>query len=159
MSYEPSIKAKINVNKTQLKYIVGNSKYTYEELIKVIKALLENVLANTLIDIENFINTKVPKDTGILREDLRKILHTSKIVGNILKIIIGTNVDYAAEVNEYSTMKVRHWDKDPQAEGNFYDKLLIFTNERVKINLLKAKQELEKNTILTSKQLSKVKVS
>ena len=178
MSIRPSAKAKVGISVDDIKYIVGKSSYTYEEVVTTIRNLLGMVLRETIHDIELWIDNKVPKRTGALRKNLKLMLRTSKVVGNIMKLIIGTSIEYAERVNEYTTGQVRHFDttrehsgkkayspggipirlNDPQAVGFFYDKLLEFTKERVLINLAKAKYIITNSSDLTSRQLTKVEV-
>jgi len=177
MSIRPSVKEKVGLNVDDLKYIAGKSTYTYKEVVNIIRDLLSKVLKYTIQDIELWIDHKVPKRTGALRQNLKLSLRSSQVIGNILKIIIGTSIEYAERVNEYTTRQVRHYNtrkehsgkkvyahgvpvtlNDPEAVGHFFDRMLEFVEERVLINLSKAKYEIETSTKLTSRQLTRVEV-
>ena len=152
---------RIGVQKAQIKYIVGKTKgLTYEQVLSIIKSLLEEVLELTLTDMEEWIREKVPKRTGQLRDNLLKNIRSSRVKKGVLRLIIATSIDYAKEVNEMTTAQVRHSGTtrehsgkkayayyyghygpitldDPEAIGNFFDILVEYAKDRVLINLAK----------------------
>ena len=181
MSLSPKTRFKIPLRAADIKYLVEGSEYTYDEIKELISDMLNDVLTQTLLDINIWIDYHVPKRTGKLRFSLKKNLQSSNVSRNILKLIMGTAVDYAKEVNKMTQGQVRHtgtnkendgswayanyWGHsgriyldDPQAVGHFWDKLLSFTKERIIINLTKAKYELAKVSKLTTRKLTRVVV-
>lgn len=155
MSISPKTQFKIQVNKKYITYIAGNRNITAEEVKQTISDILSETLNITLTELEEWINKYVPKRTGQLRESLIRNLHSSRVKGMILRLILGTSLDYAEEVNEMSTAQVAHSGEkgyayyygnygpiilnDPEAIGNFWDELLDFAKRRILINLTKAK--------------------
>ena len=181
MSLSPKTRFKVPLNKDNIKYLVEGSNYTYEEIKELISNMLNDVLKQTLLDINIWIDYHVPKRTGQLRDNLKKHIQSSRVSKNILRVIMGTSIDYAKEVNKMTQGQVRHtgtnkendgswayanyWGHsgriyldDPQAVGHFWDKLLSFTKERIIINLTKAKYELAKGSKLTTRKLTHVVV-
>lgn len=156
---------KIGVQKAQIKYIAGKNKnLSYEQVLNLIINLLEEVLELTLIDLEVWIEKYVPKRTGQLRDNLLRNIRSSRVRNGVLRIIIATSIDYAAQVNEMTTAEVRHDSTDrehsgkkayayyyghygpitlddPDAIGSFFDKLGEYAKERVLINLAKMKHK------------------
>lgn len=159
MSLNPKTRLKVGVNKAQIKYIAGRvDNLSYEDVKDIIENLLREVLNLTLGNIEIWIEEKVPKRTGQLRDNLLLNLKSSRVNNGILRMIIGTAINYASEVNEYTTAQVRHFNtdrehsgkyayayygghygrihlNDPKAEGQFFVKLLEFAHQRILINL------------------------
>lgn len=158
----PKTRLKVGVNKAQIKYIAGRvDNLSYEDVKDIIENLLREVLNLTLGNIELWIEERVPKRTGQLQENLLRHLKSSRVSRGILRIVIGTAINYAADVNEMTTAMVRHhgtWREhsgkkayayyyghpgnppvvfldDPKAEGQFFEKLLTFAYDRVLINL------------------------
>ena len=156
---------KIGVKKAQIKYIAGKNKnLSYEQVLDIIISLLEEILELTLIDLEDWIETYVPKRTGQLRDNLLRNIRSSRVRNGVLRIIIATSIDYAEKVNEMSTAQVRHegtWREhsgkkasayywgangpifldDPEAVGGFFDLLVEYAKDRVFINLSKMKSK------------------
>ena len=81
---------------------------TSQQLIMLITPILNEVLERTLNDLKNWILRFVPKRTGQLRNALLRNMTKSKVQGNVLNFIIGTNFKYAERVNQMSTRQVRH---------------------------------------------------
>ena len=156
---------KIGIKKAQIKYIVGKTKnLNYDQVLEIIKSFLVEVLELTLLDLEEWIETYVPKRTGQLRDNLLKNIRSSRVVGSVMRIIIATSIDYAEKVAEMSTAQVRHsgtdrehsgkkayayyWGHygpiyldDPEAIGNFFDVLAEYAKDRVIMNLAKMKSK------------------
>ena len=159
MSLNPKTRLKVGVNKAQIKYIAGHvDNLSYEDVKDIIENLLREVLNLTLGNIELWIEEKVPKRTGQLRDNLLLNLKSSRVNNGILRMIIGTAINYASDVNEMTTAMVRHFNtdrehsgkkayayygghygpihlNDPKAEGQFFVKLLEFAHQRILINL------------------------
>ena len=100
-------------------------------------------------------------------------------------MVIGTAINYAAEVNEYSTAQVRHfgtWREhsgkmayayygghvgprgtgkiyldDPKAEGQFFVKLLEFAHQRILINLARTAAKYKAQISVRQLQVLQVK--
>lgn len=136
--------------------------------LKILEAILNFTLKATLKDMRTWIAHFVPKRTGQLRFTLNQNMKSSWVSKGILRMILGTHVDYAKDVNKMTTSQVRHhsgrehrkkgqpkrwayayyWKhhgriflNDPQAIGHFYDKMLIYLKARVLINLTAAQKQ------------------
>lgn len=83
--------------------------------------MLHDILALTIDDLEAWIKKKVPKRTGKLRDSLIKNLHSSSVIGGILKLMMGTKVKYAEDVNDYTTQQVRHRNTKREHHWAYYD--------------------------------------
>jgi len=175
MSIQPSTKQKIGIEKGKIKYIAKQRNLTYDQVLTLIRNILQETLNNTIEDLEKWIKKKVPKRTGQLRDSLIKNLHSSRVVKGIARLIMGTNIDYAEDVNEYSTQQVRHQGEvgyayyyghygkimlyDPEAIGHFWDFMRVYARTRILYNLKKAKEKYigTKGTVLKSADLKEVK--
>ena len=153
----------INVEKGSISYIAGSLKLTFEEAKLLIQNILADTLAWTLIEVEEWINTYVPKRTGQLRENLIRNLQSSWVKGGFnIRLVIRTHIDYAAKVNAMSDAQVQHsgtWYEhsgarayayyygyhgriyldDPEAIGGFFEVMQQYAKLRVFVNLAKAK--------------------
>ena len=85
-----------------------NPNLTAKEAEEIIAKILEETTKLVLKDLKKWINKFVPKRTGQLRKNLLLNLKSSRIKGYIMRIIVRTSIDYAAQVNAYSTAQVRH---------------------------------------------------
>lgn len=156
---------KIGIQKARIEYIVGKTKgLNYEQVIEIIKSFLEEILELTLVDMEAWIETYVPKRTGQLRDNLLRNIRSSRVRDGVLRIIISTSIDYAEKVNEMTTAQVQHEGtdrehsgkkayayyyghygpitlNDPDAIGSFFDELVAFAKERVFMNMAKMKSK------------------
>jgi len=158
MSMKPGTKAKVSVPKAQISYMVKNSKYSYQEIIQLIQLILNDVLSDTKKDLEIWIDSKVPKRTGQLRHMLKQWLGGSNIYKGLLRLVMGTNLEYVEAVDDYTTSQVRHRGEvgyvyypnifgirgrvilnDPRAIGGFWDKMIDFAKEQLDKNLIRAK--------------------
>lgn len=177
----PKSRIKIGVNKAQIKYIAGRNKnLSFEDVKDIIINLLKEVLNLTLGNMEIWIEQKVPERTGQLKNNLLLNLKSSRVSGAVLRLIVGTAINYADEVNQMTTSQVRHtgtWYEhsgkrayayygghygkifldDPRAEGNFFDKLLVFAQERIIINLARTKAKYTAQ--ISARQLTKLQVN
>jgi len=184
---------KYGLNSTAIKNIAKQSSiYTEKEVKEIIKDLLNEVLELTLEDLKQWILKFVPKRTGQLRRNMLKNIQSSRVKSNILRIIIRTSIDYAAQVNAYSTAQVRHKNakrehysdytpkkggehhpyayayygghygritlNDPLAIGHFFDKMLLYVQKKVLLNLTTIKRKYSLKTHLKYKELKVVKL-
>lgn len=146
MSITPSTKIKIGLPVIEIKYLAKQNELTYEEVLFTINEMLLYVLEELLLELENWINKFVPKATGQLRDSLIANLYSSSVKKGLMRVILGTHLDYAEDVAAMSTMKVRHFGEkryayyysasgpiildDPQAIGNFWEELIKYAQER-----------------------------
>lgn len=79
-----------------------------KDVKKILDKILEETLDLVLRDLRKWIKKFVAKRTGQLRKNLLLNLEGSEVKGYLLKIIMRTSIDYAAQVNAYSTAQVRH---------------------------------------------------
>lgn len=171
----------ISISKDQIKIIAGRSKVTFEEAKRLIQELLVYVLESTVSDLESEINKIVPVRTGELRDDLLLKLRHSKVRNFVLTIFLWTELPYAERVNQFNTYNVRHtgtWYENPNrrgyrakardkygdpvylndytAEGNFFDKLVAFTKDRLLLNLARGKMIIAQGSKLTTRGMSAI---
>jgi len=144
-------------------------------VVFIIRNILKELKETLFTELEVWINEKVPKRTGQLRQDLIDQLKESHIIEHTLHIILGTTIDYAEQVNAMNTAQVRHtgqigyvyyWNPagirgrvildDPRAIGNFWTHLLEFAKERAFINVAKIKAKYASTTNITIRNLSKM---
>lgn len=174
----PSVKYKLGITRGNITYIVGKSRYSFAQLKSIFRTEFQKTLKDIIFEIAIWINHKVPKRTGALRQNLLLNLRTSAVVDTQMKLVLGTSIEYADRVNDMPAAWVRHYNTtrehsgakaygpsgipitldDPEAIGHFWDKLLDYAKERVQINLSKMKYRIENNTGLTSRQLTRLKV-
>jgi len=178
LSINPAVRVSIGLNKAAI-FAIGRQKHlTFEQVETVILNLIKEVLEDTIHDLEIWIDIHVPKRSGQLRENLKTVIRTSRVVDYMAHIVMGSSLPYAERVNEMPAAWVRHYNTDlehsgakakfaglpihlddPNAEGHFFDKLQDFMQERVYANLIIAKNRAEEGSQLTSRNLSKVGVS
>ena len=146
-----------------------NSKYSYEEIVKLIKLILDDVLRDTITSLELWIDSKVPKRTGQLRHMLKKWLKGSNVYKGVLRMLLKTNLEYAEDVSQMTTSQVRHHGEkgyvyydnifgirgrvildDPRAVGSFWDKMKDYTKEELNKNLIRAKNKHLGNAVKRS---------
>jgi len=130
----------------KIKYIAKNTEVDYEDIVILLHNMFLYVLDELLFELRIWINTKVPKRTGQLRESLLKNLESSSVKKGLMRLVLGTDVGYAPDVAKYSTRQVRHsgevgyayyWGEDgrmilndPEAIGNFWEELIKYAKER-----------------------------
>ena len=162
MSITPSTKVKIGLPVSEIKYLAKNTPLTYDQVLNRLHDMLLYVLDELIFELEIWINRFVPKRTGQLRDNLLKNLESSDVKTGLLRVILGTDILYAEDVNEMSTMQVRHSGElgyayyygehgkiilnDPEAIGNFWDELLKYAKERAMVILQRAIDEYFKGT-------------
>ena len=162
-------KQRIEIPKAKIKYIAKNSSYTYDQILVLIDSILKDVLDTTKLDIELWIDHRVPKRTGQLRHFLKMWLGGSNFGQGMLNIILSASgVEYAEDVSKMTQSQVRHNNEwgyvyydnifginsktrprgskkillhDPRAYGFFFDKMIEFTKQRLDINLIRAKNK------------------
>jgi len=156
---------KIGIKKAAIKYIAGTrDDLSYNDVLEIINKILNEVHSSVLADMEEWIEDKVPKRTGQLRDNLIQNIQSSRVRNGVLRIIIATSIDYAKKVNEMSTKQVMHggthkehsgkWAYayyyghygrifllDPGAIGGFFDKLVEFAKERALFHLARLAQQ------------------
>ena len=113
----------------EILFVVKSNLLKYDNVLQTIQDMLQYVLdeLSTLLTI--WINSKIPKDTGLLRSDILKSLReNSEITAYILKMLLKTDLEYAERVAAMDTFQVRHI-IDPEAIGNFWMELELYTKE------------------------------
>jgi len=160
MSLAPDIRETIDISTAAIQYIVGKTTYNYNQVIGLIENILTETLEATINDLDLWIDMHVPKRTGQLRWFLKHNLRASSVELGIMRLKIGTNLEYAKRVAEMPTANVRHYNQmgyvyytnifgirgkvrlnDPQAVGFFWNKLLEYAHERTEVNFIKAKNK------------------
>ena len=135
----------------EIKILVKGSKLTFDEVMALYHSMFLYALDELLADLRAWIIEKVPKRTGQLQDNLLKNLESSNVKKALMRVVIGTNIDYAPDVAEMSTAQVRHYGEpgyayyygkhgkiildDPQAIGNFWEELIAYSKERT-VNIL-----------------------
>lgn len=154
--YAPSIRSKIGIEKDRIKYIAKNTPLTYMQVVSRINDMLVYIQDEIMFLMNIWIEQHVPKRTGQLQHVLKESLKQSSIKWGMLKIILGTRLDYADAVNQMSAATVRHFGQmgygnygmfayqgkrplmDPHAAGYFFDALLGYLQEITQSILSKA---------------------
>jgi len=130
-----------------IKYLAKSNLVLYPDILLIFDDMLYYILDEIKVELIQWINSKVPKRTGQLRDLMINHLELSTIQNGILKLEIGSFVDYMTELNLMSTSQVRHfgemgwaeyygyngevWLYDPLAIGSFWDKFITFTLDRL----------------------------
>ena len=141
----------------EIKFLAKGNALTFEEILALYHNMLLYVLDELLFELRIWINTKVPKRTGQLRENMLRHLKTSTVKKGLMRLVLGTNIDYAPKVAEMTTGQVRHTGEigyagyygvtgpislnDPEAIGNFWEELLKYADERTNFILQRAIDE------------------
>ena len=141
----------------QIKYLAKNTEVDYEDIVVLLHNMFLYVLDELLFELRIWITTKVPKATGQLRDSLLRNLESSTVKKGLMKLVLGTNIDYAPKVAEMSTRQVRHSGEkgyayyygehgkitldDPQAIGNFWEELMKYAQERTMFIMQRAIDE------------------
>lgn len=156
MSYSTRTREKISFPKKQITYIAGRqSKLSYQQVVELIQAIEEETLKKTTEEMIEWIDSKVAKRTGKLRKDLKLELSSSFISNLVLRLKLGTHIDYAKIVDAMTTSMVAHHGEwgyayyggkhgsifldDPEAIGGFFNKMILYAKKRLLVNLAKAK--------------------
>lgn len=146
--YAPAIRSKIGLEKEQIKYLARNTPLTYMQVVSRINEMLKYILKELKFYVDMWIKRFVPKRTGQLQHLLIKSMDQSSVKWGMLKLILGTRINYADQVNQMTASMVRHFGQlgygnygifaykgkrplnDPEAAGHFFDALLSFIQER-----------------------------
>ncbi|GAG14857.1 unnamed protein product [marine sediment metagenome] len=137
--------AGIGLTETEIVFLVKSNEVDYAGLLQSMQDMLHYVLDELTFLLTIWINSKVAKDTGLLRSDLLKTLSTSEVTDGMLKVLLGTDLHYADKVAAMTTAKVRHM-IDPEAIGNFWVELQLYTKEKLMFILQRAIDEYFKGT-------------
>ena len=150
-------RTKIGLPVIKIKYLAKNTKVDFEEVLALLHNMLLYVLDELLFELRIWIKTKVPKRTGQLRDNMLKQLESSNVKKGLMRLVLGTNIDYAPKVAEMSTGQVRHSGEkgyayyygehgpiilnDPEAIGDFWEVLMDYAQERTTLILNRAINE------------------
>lgn len=162
----PRTRVVVPIKDIDIKYVIGKSKLTYQQVVDFIMNIMNKTLELTIEEVEEWIDEFVPKRSGDLRESLKEFLNKSKppptTVGELrnVRLILGAGKDvkYAKYVIEMTDAMVQHdatWHEhsgkrayskgervfldDPQARGGFFPMMIIYARERLRMNLSKIK--------------------
>lgn len=146
MSIAPSTQIKVGIPTLEIKFLAKQNVLTHSQVMDTIQDMLMYVLDELILELETWINSKVPKRTGQLRDSLIDNLHSSTVKIGLMEIILGTLLPYAEDVAAMTTTQVRHSGEDgsayyygnygkiilddPDAIGNFWVELLNYSRER-----------------------------
>ncbi len=130
----------------KIRYLAKSSPLTYDEITALLHSMFLYILNELMFELRIWIKTKVPKRTGQLRDNLLKHLESSNVKKGLMRLVLGTDIQYAPDVADYSTRQVRHSGEigyayyygesgrmvlnDPQAIGNFWEELIEYAQER-----------------------------
>lgn len=177
MSLAPKTQAEVNFNKSKITYAAGqlqNLSKTQVELL--VQTILETTLQLTKMDCRKWIQMYVPRRTGQLQDNLLANLESSFISrNNFLKLVLGTNVDYAQYVNKMSAMQVQHAGtsayayyygnhgriilNDPMAQGHFFGIMLMYARDRLRFHLKNVKSTILGTVGIAAKPFQQMKVT
>lgn len=134
---------------SQYSYSLGNLKgLTMAGVKQIILDILNLILQYTVSDLKEWVNVKVPKATGALRQTIIASLDKSTVYGGKVILVFGSDLDYADYVNDFSTSQVAHSGEqryvykglppitlnDPDAVGNWFDEMKLYAIERLTYN-------------------------
>ncbi len=141
----------------KIRYIAKKTEMEYPEVLALFHNMLLYVLDELLSELRIWINTKVPKRTGQLRQSLLDNLESSNVKKGLMRLVLGTHLTYAPDVADMSTSQVRHSGEigyayyykksgrlvldDPQAIGDFWNELMDYAQERTMSILQRAIDE------------------
>ena len=144
-------RTKVGLPVIQIKFLAKNTEVDFSEIVVLLHNMLLYVLDELLSELRIWIKKKVPKRTGQLQDNLLKNLESSNVKKGLMRLVLGTNIDYAPEVAEMSTSQVRHFGEkgyayyygehgpimlnDPQAIGDFWNELIDYAQE-ITMNIL-----------------------
>lgn len=146
----------------KIKYIAKKTSVDYEDIAALFHSMLLYVLSELMILLKVWVKTKVPKATGQLRQSLLDNLESSYVKKGLMRIVLGTHLNYAPKVAEYTTEQVRHDQEvgyayyykshgriilhDPEAIGNFWEEMIKYAHERTRFLLRHAIDKYFKGT-------------
>ena len=165
-TYVPRTYAKVKSTEQLITFVAGRRKlYTPEQVKSYAQELLDEALDITIIETKEWINTFVPKRSADLRVSLIKYLERSlppaSAIGELrgIRLVLGAGaeINYAKYVDEMTTLQVAHkgtWREhsgkrayskghraylyDPQAVGEYHDKMVAYAKERLRTNIAKS---------------------
>ncbi|KKN18806.1 hypothetical protein LCGC14_0952100 [marine sediment metagenome] len=162
-------RTKIGFTSIKIKYLAKGNVLTYDEILALLHSMFLYVLDELILELKIWIKTKVPKRTGQLRDNMLRQLDSSNVKKGLMRLVLGTNIDYAPQVAEMTTTMVRHVNEvgyayyygksgkillnDPQAIGNFWEELLEYAEERTMFILQRAIDEYFAGTGTLIKQV------
>jgi len=159
------------VRKPDIKRIAaGNPDLDEKNVEAIINSILNELHAVVNASLRFWISRFVPKMTGRLRRDLYSHVKETIVSNNIITFYIKTNLEYAKRVNAMPTSSVRHSGKvityqrrlitlnDPQAVGQFFQKLVLFTIHSITVSLVKIKRKFAATTKLKFREMRIIKL-
>ena len=122
-------KVQVGEQVPEILFLAKSNLLTYDNVLLTIQDMFQYVLEELSTLLTIWINTKVPKDTGLLRSDiLNSLKNNSEVSIYMLKMLLNTDLEYAERVAAMDTFQVRHI-VDPEAIGNFWMELELYTKE------------------------------
>lgn len=142
----------------QLRWESSTGKLNYDEQISKIHNALMECKRNTVMEVGLFIEAKCPKRDGDMIASFLENLNTSNVQSGVLTLTLGCDEPYAKYVFKMTAANVKHYNTpyehsgakaygkhgpvildDPSALGNFMEKLIEYTKERLLLNWDRAK--------------------
>lgn len=155
-------RTKIGFPDIKIKFLAKKTQVDFSEILALLHNMLLYVLEELIFELKIWINTKVPKRTGQLRDNLLKHLESSNVKKGLMRLVLGTDIKYAPDVADMATRQVRHSGEkgyayyyghhgkinldDPQAIGDFWEELMEHAQERTMFILQRAIDEYFKGT-------------
>ena len=150
-------RTKVGFPDIKIKFLAKNTEVDFDEILSLLHNMLLYVLDELIFELKTWIKTKVPKRTGQLRDNLLKHLESSNVKKGLMRLVLGTDIQYAPDVAEMPTRTVRHSGEvgyayyyghhgkinlnDPQAIGDFWNELMEYAQERTMFILQRAIDE------------------
>lgn len=145
------------LTESELLYLTKSNLVSYPELLLIFDDMLSYIKDELIFELSLWINIKVPKRTGQLRDSLINTLNTSTAGNGELKIELGSVIGYASDVDGMMTLRVRHFQEwgtayyyghsgkillnDPFAIGEFWIELQDYAQERISFITQRASDE------------------
>ena len=148
----------------------NNPNLDVRDVKAIVDSILRDVMLKSLKMLRKWINRRVPKMTGRLRRDLLRHLRDSYVRSSVLRIFIQSSIEYAKRVNDFETHNVRHKGKriryrgkiiilnDSQAIGHFFDEMVKFALQAIKINLANIKRRYSSRTKMKYHEMKIIKL-
>jgi hypothetical protein len=150
--FDPRPIAEVKVTISRIKAVAKGQDVTRSEAESEIEKILERALMLTLQDGHDFIDTYVPCRTGKLRASLHRQLDNSYVYGTILKLIMGSSINYVPFVDAMSNSHLQHFGNsvryngqdielyDPQAQKHFMGYLIMKLRQKLRQHLQEARK-------------------
>lgn len=169
--------ASVEMQKPKITYAAGQLRnLTHSQVEQLVQTILETTLQLVMIDVTKWIQTYVPRRTGQLQDNLLANFQSSYIQnGRILKLKLGTNIDYAQYVNKMSSTQVQHFGvigyayyygshgpiilSDPSAQGHYQGIMLMYARDRLRFHLKNVKQNILGSVGVAAKPFAQMKVT